>query len=163
MHRKTIIVFTSAIFIFGLLACSAVKDRVAQEIVEQVTGIEEIKIDESNGSTTIDIGDEVINITESEEGMAWPSGKLPAFVPQLKGATIVSTVDIGSQIWVNFEKCTKENAMAYANEMKTLGWEVIGEFEAQDSYTYSIQDEEGRLLQIGWNDDGSGILIYGEK
>lgn len=120
---------------------------------------------------TVSIGDSGVNIKDNSGNTAqiggsikWPTSDMPSDIPQWKGALKASFKSAGIGTTVIFEKATKDEIKAYAEKIKSAGYEVTQEIDDTESYSVVMKkgDWDVCLSLLGTEqDDHSGqILCY---
>lgn len=121
----------------------------------------EVVFEADENSATISGEDGDVVFQGDEDGMPWPGGELPAHVPELKGVTVVGTVDDPSGIKIVFKGCSVDEGEAYINALESAGWEIMTTMDMEG--VHIIQAQKGNdMLQFAWEeeDDEPGWIQY---
>ncbi len=134
-------------------------DDVDLHIEEDGTSVD-LDVDGDSGSMTISDGDNDMAIEFNGEA-SWPGDKMPSYVPELGGVTLVGTTYMDPVVSVFFEGCTQSIAAAYAAQMEASGWEIVSTLDIDGTHQVQGTNADGEWLQFTWTDeDGSGGLTY---
>lgn len=133
-------------------------DEEAEEWVESFTD-GDIDINEQEGTVTIGDGEDQVVFEGSESGMPWPGDELPANVPELKGVTVVSTMDTGDGILIGFEGCDAGEASAYREQIKSVGWNVMMDMSDDAGGMVMAGNDAGESLMFVWDTEEQGGAV----
>lgn len=165
--KKILFVLLIALLVIGLIACGkSMGEKAVENMIEGMMENEGVDVDVDDGgdTVTIDTGEGEMVIESDEDGMAWPGGKLPSNVPEVKGVKVVGVIDVGSGIVVTFENCSKKNADDYISQMKANGWEISFDMEADGARIVMAGNNKDEMMQFGWEEEsGDGEITYGSN
>jgi hypothetical protein len=167
MMKRILITILVLLMIVGLAACSnpleaavsqAAEDNAAQESSADASQ----ESSESASQDTSDSGDDQmdIDISGDENGMAWPSDKLPSGIPEISGVKVVLVMDMGDGVSVGFEGLTQANAESFISQLEGMGWETVMDIDAEEGRSQMLTKGD-ETLQLNWSsEDGTGALLY---
>lgn|GEM_PF-3318956 len=174
--KRILIVLIILLIAAGLVACANPMQAAISQMAENNdaenssdSGTEDnadegqADINVSDNGSSIEITGEDGNATlqGDENGMAWPSDKLPSSVPEISGVKVVMVLDMDEGVMVAFENCDKAAAEAYIAKLKSAGWATGMELNADDGYT-GFFTKGNESISFGWStSDLTGSLIYG--
>lgn len=177
--KKVLVLLMVVCMVFGLAACGKsakesiaekIEDKIAEEVaeelvekaIENIGEVEDITIDaDKDGKIVVSDGENTLVVEGNEEGMPWPSDKLPSSVPELKDVLVVSVADSAGMILIGFEECTGEQALAYKDEIVEAGWNVLMDMSQDDGGMLTTSNEDGEALMFVWDtEEGGGAVTY---
>ena len=106
-------------------------------------------------------GDEFTMSTEDgdvtvSQNAKWPSSA-PADIPEFKKGNLVATVEMDTQVMLNFESVSEEDARAYATKVESSGFSQTMKNE-MDGGIFYVFDKGGMQLTVGYQDDTMSII-----
>ncbi len=167
--KRILIVLLVVFLIFGLMGCRKAQENAVENMIEGMMESQsgedvDVDIDDDGGNITISGDDGEVNIQGDEDGMPWPSDKLPNNVPRVKGVKVVSIMDVGTGIYVVFENCTGAIAEDYIKDVENNGWEITMNMDSEGTHIIMATNSNEEMLQFAWDEeDGGGEITYGQQ
>ncbi|MBT3320044.1 MAG: hypothetical protein HN389_09815 [Clostridia bacterium] len=165
--KKILFVLLIALLVMGLIACANAREKAAENLIEEMIEKEsgekiDIDIDDGGDSITMETEEGEMTIEGDEDGMAWPSDKLPAGFPKLNGVTVTTVIDAGGGIMIGFEGCTQSAADAFISNFTAGGWKITMEAESEGTKIVMASKGDSEYVQLGWEpESGEGSITYG--
>ena len=178
--KRLLIVFLIAFLAIGLVACGGppgdkndksdgnwgdgADEAAAEKMIEDMSGGEvDVDIDDGGDSITISSEEGDLVIEGDEDGMPWPSDKLPSNVPELKGVKVITTMDAGAGISIMFEGCDNGEGEAYIRALTAAGWNITMEMESEGLHTIMCDNGKNEFLHFSWieEEEGAGSITFG--
>jgi len=161
--KKVLCLGLALVFLLAFSACGS-REKIAEEMIEsavqQEGGNIDVDIDDDGNSITVSGEDGSYSIV-AEDGMAWPSDRLPANVPAIPGVAVSGVMDSGAGVLVVFENCNEETANAYIVTLKSLGWEDVTNLITDDGLVVMFKKSDESLTFTWDKDDNTGSITYG--
>lgn len=167
--KRILIVLLIALLVMGLVSCGNAREKAAEKMIENMIEAEagedvDIDVDDGGGDITISGEDGEISIQGNEDGMPWPSDKLPGNVPEVKGVKVVSIMDAGTGIAIIFENCNANIAEDYIKQIESNGWEIMMNMDSEGFHMIMATNSNNEMLQFDWEEeDGGGTVTYGQE
>lgn len=170
--KKILIVLLIAFLILGIVSCGKAREKAAENMIENIIEAEaaeagenvDIDVDDGGGSITISGEDGEISIQGNEDGMPWPSDKLPGNVPEVKGVKVLSVMDADTGVAIIFDNCNSKIAEDYIKQIEANGWEIMMNMDSEGFHMISATNSQNEMLQLSWDEgDTSGSLTYGKE
>lgn len=167
--KKILIVLLIAFLILGTVSCGNAREKAAENMIENMIEAEagedvDIDVDDGGGSITISSEEGEISIQGNEDGMPWPSDKLPSNVPEMQGVKVVSIMDAGTGVAIVFDNCDTNTAEDYIKQIESIGWKIEFSLDQEGYHTIIANNSNNEMLQISWDEeDNSGSLTYGQE
>ena len=167
--KKLLIIVLVVLLCTSLVGCRRAQENAVENMLEnmiesQSDGDVDIDIDGDSGEVNISGEDGDVSIQSDTDGMAWPSDKLPNYVPEVKGIKVISIMDVGTGVYVVFENCTAAIAEDYVKAIENNGWEITMSMDSEGTHVTLATNVDEEMLQFSWEEeDGSGEITYGQQ
>lgn len=177
---QSFVIMLSIAIMFSLTGCDAImskvanaaKDKIEDEIKnskdkdededeEETTKDDEDEDDEDETTTAKDDEDDDNTAITTSDGksLEWPAdkmGNIPNIFPKIS-----FVMDLDGSVIVTFEGLEKDDAEAYVEDLKELGFTEGGaEFTDDAGLMYSKNDKDGNNVTFTYINDGTGSVTY---
>lgn len=169
MMKRILIVLLIAVLILGIVSCGKAKEKAAENMIEsiieeQAGGEVDVDVNDGGDSITISSDDGEFSIQGDESGIPWPSDKLPANVPELKGVKVVSVIDVGTGVSIAFQNCSTSITEDYISQIKASGWEIVMNVDSEGYHMITATNSQNEVLNFTLEEEnGGGTIIYGQE
>lgn len=167
--KKILLVLLITLLVLGLISCGNAREKAAENMLENILeeeagGEVDVDVDDGGGSITISNDEGEFSIQGDEDGMPWPSDKLPANVPEVKGVKVVSVMDAGTGVSIIFQDCNVNIAQDYISQIEANGWEIMMNMDSEGFHIISATNSQNEMLQFSWEEeDGGGSVTFGQE
>jgi hypothetical protein len=154
--RKWLVVLT-ALSVMAVGACSP--ENLAERIIEQGGGVDNVEIDENSGSVKIEVQDD-----EGDSSAVIGGGEIPSDfpVPVPDGGTVMAVVTQGgdNSISMTFPQSEFDSLKSFYDSYATSAGEVVNKFETSNppGVGWTIQDG-ATILNISLADNGAEVVL----
>ncbi len=153
------IVVLALMMVLTAAACLRPRARLQENIAENII---EKNLEAQGVDADVDINGDEFSMT-SEEGdftvsqnSKWPSSA-PADIPEFKGGNLTATVEMETQVMLNFEEVKEQEVRDYAAALEKAGFSQTMKNEMDDGLFYVF--EKGSMqLTVGYQDQTMSII-----